>query len=57
MNISFSSSVQTGYGTHPASYPMGTGDKAEVKTAWIYTSTPSTRLHGVVLDALFTQIN
>jgi hypothetical protein len=39
--------VQTGSGTHPASYPMGMGNSfhspptsAEVKNTWIYTSTP-----------------
>jgi hypothetical protein len=55
--------VQTGSGAHPASYPMGTGSKAvgawswthphlvpRSKNAWCYTSTPPTRLHGVVLS-------
>jgi hypothetical protein len=46
--------LQTGFGAHSASYPMGTGGKAtggseadhslstsaEVKKMWLYTSTP-----------------
>jgi hypothetical protein len=60
--------VQIGPGTHPASYPMGTGgsfpggkapgreadhslpSSVEVKNAWNCTSTPSIRLHGVLLS-------
>jgi hypothetical protein len=50
---SFPDVVQTGSEVHPTSYPMGTGvsfpgreadhsspTSAEVKTMWIYTSTP-----------------
>jgi len=55
--------VQTGPGAHPTSYPMGAEvsflgreadhslpSSAEVKNAWIYTSTPLKRFHSVVLN-------
>jgi hypothetical protein len=64
--------VQTGFGVHPTSYPMGTGvffpggkatgaghsppASAEVKKMWICTSTLPIRLHGVVLNWLSTGI-
>jgi hypothetical protein len=67
-NFSLHHCVQTGFETHPASYPVGTkgsftgvkrpGREAdhsppynvEVKNAWRYISSPSIRLHGVVLS-------
>jgi hypothetical protein len=48
--------IQTGSGSNPASYPIGTGGSylgvkaAGAKNAWSYTSTPSIVLHGLVLD-------
>jgi hypothetical protein len=57
--------VQTGSGAHPPSYtmaltpevktPVRVADHSppsspEVKNAWSYTSTPPTRLHGVVFN-------
>jgi hypothetical protein len=62
-NFSLHHRVQSGSGTHPGSYPMGTrasfpGSEAdhsppssvEVKNAWSYKSTPPICLHGVVLS-------
>jgi hypothetical protein len=54
-NFSLHHRVQNGSGAYPASYPMGTrgscpgGKAARSKNERSYTSTPSTRLHGVVL--------
>jgi hypothetical protein len=50
--------IQTGSGAHPASYPMGTGGKADhspltsadVKKVALYIHSPI-RLHGVVLNS------
>jgi len=45
--------VQTGSGTHPASYQMGTRDSSsggKEAVAWSCTSTPPICLHGVVLS-------
>jgi len=55
--------VQTGSGTHRASYQMDTRGEAdeawnwhsppfsaEFKNAWIYTCTPKICLHGVVIS-------
>jgi hypothetical protein len=60
------SSVQTGSGAHPTSYPIGAfslgvkrprreadhspPSRPEIKKAWIYIFTPLIRLHGVALS-------
>jgi hypothetical protein len=62
-NFSLHHSIQNGSGAHSAFYPMVSGMKvlgseadrsstgrAEIENAWIYTSTPPIRLHGVVLS-------
>jgi len=62
-NSSLRYRVQTCFGAHPASYPMGTRgsfprreanhsspSNAEVKNAWVHTSTPPGSLHGVVFN-------
>jgi hypothetical protein len=58
--FSFRHRVQTGSGDHPAFHATSTGalslelkrppSSAEVKNAWSCTSSPSIRLHGVVLN-------
>jgi hypothetical protein len=56
--------VQTGYGAHSTSYPMGTGAKAfhsppsnaGVENKWIYTSTSPLCLQSVMLNELSTRI-
>jgi hypothetical protein len=42
--------VQTGSGTHPASYPMGTGGKAVRVSSWPLT-VPRLRICGVILPS------
>jgi hypothetical protein len=64
-NISLNHGVQTGTGTHPASYPMVSGalslgvkrpereaDHSHPSSAEVksYTSIPTIRLHGMVLS-------
>ena len=62
-DLSLNQNVQTGSGTHPASYSTGTGCHLLGGTAglsppstvsnWRYTSTPPARLNGVCSDFTF----
>jgi hypothetical protein len=57
-NFSLHHRVQTGSGSHPASYPSGRAVKLTThlhlvprsKNAWSYTATPPIRLYGIVLS-------